>query len=59
MRKYINNPIKRTPVEITINKNPVAYDPAKYTKHETETIRFHEEIKNIITEGINTLLTKK
>ena len=46
----INNPIKRTPVEITINKNHVAHNPAKYTKHEPETIRFHEEIKNTITE---------
>ena len=41
----IDNPIKRTPVEITINKNPVAYNPAKYTKHEPDTIRMYEETK--------------
>ena len=53
----IDNPIKRTPVERTIT--PITYNTAKYTKRELETIRFHEEIKNMIAEGINTLLNKK
>ena len=64
----IDNPIKRTPVEITINENPfaynqakntVAYKPAKYSEDEVDTIRLYEEIKKMIAEGINALLNKK